>query len=71
MKSVIDIEKEQDVKDALKVINQAKTESQNFFEKTVSIVDKVDQEFDRIDKELKEFEDSKELLKMIKERKEN
>ncbi|MBQ2801675.1 MAG: hypothetical protein IJF03_09805 [Lachnospiraceae bacterium] len=50
-------EKEQDVKDALKVINQAKTESQNFFEKTVSIVDKVDQEFDRIDKELKEFEE--------------
>lgn len=50
-------EKEQDVKDALKVINQAKTESQNFFERTVSIVDKVDQEFDRIDQELKSFEE--------------
>lgn len=50
-------EKEQDVKDTLKVINQAKTESQNFFERTVSIVDKVDQEFDRIDQELKSFEE--------------
>lgn len=50
-------EKEQDVKDALKTINQAKTESQTFFEKTVSIVDKVDQEFDRIDQELKEFQE--------------
>lgn len=50
-------EKEQDVKDTLKVINQAKTESQNFFERTVSIVDKVDQEFDRIDQELKNFEE--------------
>lgn len=49
--------KEQDVKDALKTINQAKTESQTFFEKTVSIVDKVDQEFDRIDQELKEFQE--------------
>lgn len=49
-------EKEQEVKDALKVINQAKTESQTFFEKTVAVVDKVDQEFDRIDKELKAFE---------------
>ncbi len=50
-------EKEQDVKEALKTIHQAKTESQNFFEKTVSIVDKVDQEFDRIDQELKEFQE--------------
>ena len=50
-------EKEQDVKDALKTIYQAKTESQTFFEKTVSIVDKVDQEFDRIDQELKEFQE--------------
>ena len=50
-------EKEQDVKDALKTINQAKTESQTLFEKTVSIVDKVDQEFDRIDQELKEFQE--------------
>ncbi len=50
-------EKEQDVKDALKTIHQAKTESQTFFEKTVSIVDKVDQEFDRIDQELKEFQE--------------
>ena len=50
-------DKEQEVKDALKVINQAKTESQSFFEKTVSIVDKVDQEFERIDQELKAFEE--------------
>lgn len=50
-------EKEQEVKDTLKVINQAKAESQNFFEKTVAIVDKVDQEFDRIDQELKQFEE--------------
>lgn len=49
--------KEQDVKDALKTINQAKTESQTFFEKTVSIVDKVDQEFERIDQELKDFQE--------------
>lgn len=49
-------DKEQEIKDTLKVINQAKSESQNFFEKTVSIVDKVDQEFDRMDQELKAFE---------------
>lgn len=50
-------DKEQEIKDSLKVINQAKTESQSFFEKTVAVVDKVDQEFERIDKELKAFED--------------
>lgn len=50
-------DKEQEVKDTLKVINQAKAESQGFFEKTVAIVDKVDQEFDRIDGELKSFEE--------------
>lgn len=50
-------DKEQELKDALKVINQAKAESQAFFEKTVAVVDKVDQEFDRIDQELKAFED--------------
>lgn len=50
-------DKEQEVKDTLKVINQAKAESQSFFEKTVAIVDKVDQEFDRMDSELKAFEE--------------
>ena len=50
-------DKEQEVKDTLKVINQAKAESQGFFEKTVAIVDKVDQEFDRMDGELKSFEE--------------
>lgn len=49
-------DKEQEIKDTLKVINQAKLESQNFFEKTVSIVNKVDQEFERMDQELKAFE---------------
>lgn len=49
-------DKEQEIKDTLKVINQAKMESQNFFEKTVNIVNKVDQEFDRMDQELKAFE---------------
>ncbi|MDE6313169.1 MAG: hypothetical protein K2M46_06045 [Lachnospiraceae bacterium] len=50
-------DKEQEVKDTLKVINQAKAESQGFFEKTVAIVDKVDQEFDRVTNELKVYED--------------
>lgn len=50
-------DKEQEIKDTLKVVNQAKTESQGFFEKTVAIVDKVDQEFDRMDSELKSFEE--------------
>ncbi|MBQ4531540.1 MAG: hypothetical protein IJA36_13170 [Lachnospiraceae bacterium] len=50
-------DKEQELKDSLKAINQAKNESQAFFEKTVAVVDKVDQEFDRIDQELKAFED--------------
>ena len=48
-------DKEQEVKDTLKVINQAKAESQGFFEKTVAIVDKVDQEYDRMASELKAF----------------